>query len=153
VLPDAGPRLTRRRQEDAATTRGVPGQRTAPARRILVIDDERGIRSLTARALTPAGFTVALAATGRQGLSIALRQPCDLVVLDLHLPDLDGEELLRQLRRERPRQAILVWSATVDRHAASRCRSLGACGYLAKPFTLTELIQSITDTCPQPQPS
>jgi DNA-binding response OmpR family regulator len=134
-------------------THGAPGQRTAPARRILVIDDERGIRSLTERALTLAGFTVALAATGRQGLSIALREPCDLVVLDLHLPDLDGEQLLRQLRRERPLQAVLIWSATGDRHAASRCRSLGACGYLAKPFTLTELIQSVTDTCPQPQPS
>ena len=86
-------------------THGAPGQWTASARRILVIDDERGIRSLTARALSAAGFTVALAATGCQGLSIALREPCDLVVLDLHLPDLDGEELLRRLRRERPRQA------------------------------------------------
>ena len=146
--PDAGPRLARRRP-----THDARGQRTAPARRVLVIDDERGIRSLAARALTLAGFTVALAATGRQGLSIALREPCDLVVLDLHLPDLDGEQLLRQLRRERPLQAVLIWSATGDRHAASRCRSLGARGYLAKPFTLTELIQSITDACPQPQSS
>jgi DNA-binding response OmpR family regulator len=121
---------------------------TAPARRVLVIDDERGIRSLTARALTPAGFTVALAATGHQGLSIALRDPCDLVVLDLDLPDLDGEELLRRLRRQRPGQAVLIWSATGDRHAASRCRSLGACGYLAKPFSLNELIRSVTATCP-----
>jgi two-component system, chemotaxis family, CheB/CheR fusion protein len=83
VPPDAGP-LTRRRHEDPATTHGAPGRRTTPGRRILVIDDERGIRSLAARALTLAGFTVALAATGRQGLSIALREPCDLVVLDLH---------------------------------------------------------------------
>lgn len=134
-------------------THRAPGQRTAPDRRILVIDDECGIRSFTARALTRAGFTVALAATGGQGLSIALREPCDLVVLDLHLPDLDGEELLRRLRRDRPWQAVLIWSATGDRHAASRCRSLGASGYLAKPFTLTELIQSVTHTCPQPQPS
>ena len=121
---------------------------TAPARRVLVIDDERGIRSLTARALALAGFTVALAATGHQGLSIALLDPCDLVVLDLDLPDLDGEELLQRLRRQRPGQAVLIWSATGDRHAASRCRSLGACGYLAKPFSLNELIRSVTATCP-----
>lgn len=132
-------------------THGASGQRTAPARRILVIDDEPGIRSLTARALTLAGFTVALAATGRRGLSIALRQSCDLVVLDLDLPDLGGEELLRQLCRERPRQAVLIWSATGDGHTANRCRSLGASGYLAKPFTLNELIRSVTETCPQPQ--
>lgn len=132
-------------------THGAPEQRTAPARRILVIDDEPGIRSLTARALTLAGFTVALAATGRRGLSIALRQSCDLVVLDLDLPDLGGEELLRQLCRERPRQAVLICSATGDGHMANRCRSLGASGYLAKPFTLNELIRSVTETCPQPQ--
>lgn len=132
---------------------GGPGQRTASARRILVIDDEPGIRSLTARVLSPAGFTVALAATGRQGLDIALREPCDLVLLDLRLPDLDGEELLRRLRRERPRQAVLIWSATADRQAATRCRSLGACGYLAKPFTLTELMRSIAASCPQPPAS
>jgi DNA-binding response OmpR family regulator len=131
-------------------THGGPSQRAAPARRILVIDDEPGIRNLTARALSPAGFTVALAATGRQGLRIALSEPCDLVLLDLRLPDLDGEELLRRLRRERPRQAVLTWSATADRQAVTRCRSLGACGYLAKPFTLTELIRTIAANCPPP---
>ena len=134
-------------------TPGGPRQRTAPARRILVIDDEPGIRSLTARALSPAGFTVAQAATGRQGLSIALHEPYDLVLLDLRLPDLDGEELLRRLQRELPRQAVLIWSATADRQAVSRCRSLGACGYLAKPFTLTELIWSVAASCPQPPAS
>jgi DNA-binding response OmpR family regulator len=131
-------------------THGSPGQRTAPARRILIIDDEPGIRSLTARALSPAGFTVALAATGRQGLSMAMREPCDLVLLDLCLPDLGGEELLRRLRRERPWQAVLIWSATGDRQTITRCRSLGACGYLAKPFTLTELMRTIAASCPQP---
>src|SRR5579863_5726164 len=105
---------------------GGPWPPAVPARRVLVIDDEAGIRSLTARALEPAGFSVALAATGRQGLSIALREPCDLVLLDLRLPDIDGEELLRRLRRERPRQAVLISSATADPRAAARCRSLGA---------------------------
>lgn len=132
-------------------THGRPGQPAVQARRVLVIDDEAGIRNLTARALGPAGFSVALAASGRQGLSIALWEPCDLVLLDLRLPDIDGEEILRRLRRERPRQAVLVSSATADPQAVARCRSLGARGYLPKPFTLTELIQSIIATCPQPR--
>ncbi len=133
-------------------THGGHWQPMAPARRVLVIDDEAGIRRLAVRVLEPAGFIVALAATGRQGLSIALREPCDLVLLDLRLPDIDGEELLQRLRRERPRQAVLVSSATADHRALARCRSLGACGYLPKPFTLAQLIQSITATCPQPRP-
>lgn len=122
----------------------------AAAPRILVIDDEPGIRGLASRVLSLAGFAVSLAATGRQGLSMALRDPCDLVLLDLRLPDLGGEEILRRLRRERPRQAVLVWSATADGQAVSRCRSLGACGYLAKPFTLAELKHAITASVPQP---
>lgn len=121
-----------------------------PARHVLVIDDEPGIRGLASRALGLAGFAVSLAATGRQGLSMALHEPCDLVLLDLRLPDLGGEEILRQLRRERPRQAVLIWSANADGQAVSRCRSLGACGYLAKPFTLAELKHAITSIIPHP---
>lgn len=121
---------------------------TAAASRVLAIDDEPAILSLAARALSPAGFTVAMAATGSQGLDIALQQPFDLVLLDLALPDLGGEEVLRRLLRDRPRQAVLIWSATTDRQALNRCRALGASGYLRKPFTLAELKRSIAAHCP-----
>jgi DNA-binding response OmpR family regulator len=121
---------------------------TTAACRILAIDDDPAILSLTARALSPAGFTVALAGTGSQGLAIALQQPFDLVLLDLGLPDLGGEEVLRRLLRDHPRQAVLIWSATTDRQALNRCRTLGASGYLRKPFTLTELMRSIAAHCP-----
>lgn len=136
--------------EQASTQQASTQQAAAPVRRILVIDDEHGIRSLTARALTLAGFTVTQAATGHEGLDIALREPYDLVLLDLNLPDLHGEELLGRLHRQRPGQAVLIWSASGDRHAVTRCCSLGAYGYLAKPFTLTELVRSVTATCPRP---
>lgn len=127
-----------------ALTRDAPVRPAVPRGRVLVIDDEPGIRSIAARALTASGFAVDLAATGRQGLSMALRKTYDLVLLDLHLPDLGGEELLGRLRRQQPRQAVLTWSATADRQAVSRCRFLGACGHLAKPFTLAELMGSVT---------
>jgi DNA-binding response OmpR family regulator len=142
VPPDGGARRGRSR------TAGAPGPQATPGCRILVIDDEPGLRRLAARVLRPAGFTVALAATGRQGLDIALREPCDVILLDLGLPDLDGEEILRQLRRSRPGQAVLIWSAAGDRQAADRCRSLGARGYMAKPFSVTELIRSVAANCP-----
>ena len=125
-----------------------PVRSAVPARRILVIDDEPGIRGIAARVLSASGFTVALAATGQQGLSLALREPYDLVLLDLQLPDLGGEELLGRLRRQQPRQAVLTWSATADRQAVSRCRSLGTCGHLAKPFTLAELRRSVAASLP-----
>ena len=129
-------------------TDGSRWRGTAAARRILAIDDEPAILSLAARILAPAGFTVALAATAGQGLTIAMQQPFDLVLLDLGLPDLGGEEVLRRLLRDCPRQAVLIWSATTDRQALNRCCALGASGYLRKPFTLTELKRSIASYCP-----
>jgi DNA-binding response OmpR family regulator len=129
-------------------TDGSRWRGTAPKCRILAIDDEPAILGFVARALSPPEFTVALAATGGHGLAIALRQQFDLVLLDLGMPDLGGEEVLRRLLRARPRQAVLIWSATTDRQALNRCRALGAAGYLRKPFTLAELRRSIAAHCP-----
>lgn len=112
-------------------------------RRILMIEDEPGIRSFASRALSTAGFAVAEAADGREGLRIARSEPPDVVVLDLGLPDLAGEEVLRRLRQERPDQAVLVWSAAADRDAERRCLLLGARACLRKPVPITELLRSI----------
>jgi two-component system KDP operon response regulator KdpE len=121
---------------------------TTPVRRILVIDDEPGIRSFASRALSLAGFAVGEAASGDQGLRIALSDPPDLVLLDLGLPDLDGQQLLRRLHQERPHQAVIVWSATADQHAQRRCLSLGARACLPKPVSIAELLECIGRSAP-----
>lgn len=114
------------------------------ARRVLVIEDEPGIRSFAVRALRSAGFTVDQAAAGREGLRIARRDPPDVVLLDLRLPDLHGEEVLWHLRRDQPGQAVVVWSATADRAAEHRCLALGARTCLRKPVPLAELVSSLS---------
>ena len=124
----------------------VEGHATAiasSARRVLVIDDEPRIRSFLTRALSAAGFAVTGAATGPQGLKSALSDHPDLVLLDLELPGLSGEQVLRHLQRQRPGQTVLVWSATVDPDAERRCLTLGACGYLRKPLPIQELVSRI----------
>jgi DNA-binding response OmpR family regulator len=116
---------------------------TPPARRVLVIDDEPGIRSFTGRALSSAGFAVTEAASGHKGLQAALSGPHDLVLLDLALPDLGGEEVLRRLQQQRPDLAVLVWSATTEPNAERRSLALGACAYLQKPISMKELISRV----------
>lgn len=113
------------------------------ARRILVVEDEPRIRSFTTRALSAAGFTVTEAATGPEGLTAALSGHPDLVLLDLVLPGLSGEGVLRRLRQKRPHQAVLVWSATADRPAERRCLALGARACLRKPLPVSELLSYI----------
>ncbi|HET7387217.1 MAG TPA: response regulator [Nocardioidaceae bacterium] len=114
-----------------------------PETRVLVVDDDPGVRRFTTRALVAAGFAVTEAAGGHEAIMLALTDSPDLVLLDLGLPDLDGEQVLRRLQHVRPRQRVLVWSATADRDAEHRCRSLGARGYLHKPVSLAELVSCV----------
>ena len=66
--------------------------------RVLLVEDDDELRELLARYLTNQGFTVREAANGRDGLALALGQDCDIVVLDIMLPGIDGLELCKQLR-------------------------------------------------------
>jgi two-component system, OmpR family, copper resistance phosphate regulon response regulator CusR len=110
---------------------------------ILVIEDEARILAFVARALRAEGFTVGVANDGEEGLVLALAHPYDLVVLDLLLPGIDGLELLRELRARKPELPVLILSARSDLDTKLRGFELGADDYLAKPFSLDELIARV----------
>ncbi len=109
---------------------------------ILVVDDERKIRDVVRSYLEREGYSVLLAATGRQAIESAARACPDLVVLDLMLPDLSGEEVVRCLRAssEGPVVMLTAKSTEDDRVAGFR---LGADDYLIKPFSPRELIARV----------
>jgi two-component system OmpR family response regulator len=111
--------------------------------RVLVIDDEEAIRSALSRALSIEGLTIELAESGEEGLRRALAERYDLVILDLLMPNLDGQAVLRQLLRDKPGQVVLVLSCLTDVRSKVDCFELGARDYLAKPFSLAELIARI----------
>jgi two-component system, OmpR family, response regulator len=110
---------------------------------ILVIEDEARILAFVARALKADGWTVGIAEDGRKGLAWALAHPYDLVVLDLLLPGIDGLELLRQLREQKPELPVLILSARSDLQTRLRGFALGADDYLVKPFSLDELLARV----------
>jgi two-component system response regulator MprA len=107
--------------------------------RLLVVDDDRGLRDVLRRALTLSGYEVRTVETGSDALSeIASRAP-DAIVLDIGLPDIDGLDVCRLLRREGNRVPVLMLTA---RDAVSdRIDGLdaGADDYLIKPFDVDEL--------------
>ncbi|MGE5273417.1 MAG: response regulator transcription factor [Verrucomicrobiota bacterium] len=111
--------------------------------RILVIEDEARIRSFLARGLEAEGYSVEGAADGNAGLALALEPSWDLVVLDLLLPGRSGLDVLRQLHRDRPGLPVLILSARSDLPTKLRGFELGAADYLAKPFSLAELIARV----------
>lgn len=107
--------------------------------RLLVVDDDRGLRDVLRRALSLSGYEVVQAETGSEALSQVAAAVPDAVVLDVGLPDIDGLEVCRLLRREGNRVPVLMLTA---RDAVSdRIDGLdaGADDYLVKPFDVDEL--------------
>ncbi len=108
--------------------------------RILIVEDEARIRAFLARAFEAEGLGVDVVADGEQGLARALAGSYDLVILDLLLPGASGLDALRALHRERSDLPVLILSARTDLPVKLRSFELGAVDYLAKPFSLDELL-------------
>ncbi|HZE06829.1 MAG TPA: response regulator transcription factor [Solirubrobacteraceae bacterium] len=107
---------------------------------MLVVEDEARIGAFLARAFEAEGFTVDVVGDGVQGLARALTGSYDLLILDLLLPGLDGLEVLARLQQQRPHLPVLIVSARGDLATKLRGFELGAVDYLAKPFSLEELL-------------
>ena len=110
--------------------------------RILIIDDEPSVHDVVKAYLEREGFIVYDATNGQEGLDLALVKRPDLVVLDLMLPDLSGEEICKQLR-ERSDVAILMLTAKTAEDQRVEGLSLGADDYVTKPFSPRELVARI----------
>ena len=108
--------------------------------RILIVEDEVRIRAFLARAFEAEGLGVDVVADGEQGLARALAGRYDLVILDLLLPGASGLDALRELHRERSDLPVLILSARSDLPVKLRSFELGAVDYVAKPFSLDELL-------------
>src|SRR5687768_14917646 len=109
---------------------------------ILLIEDELSLRKFLAASLVSAGYGVDEAATGQQALRNATQQPPELVILDLGLPDMDGQEVLRQLR-EWLAAPVIVLSARDQEQQKIMALDNGADDYLTKPFSTQELLARI----------
>jgi DNA-binding response OmpR family regulator len=110
---------------------------------ILVIEDEPGIVDFLERGLAAHGFDVSSALDGEHGLSKALSQDVDLVVLDLMLPGRSGLEVLERLRQNKPALPVIVLTAMHEVEHRIAGLDAGAVDYLVKPFSLSELAARI----------
>lgn len=111
--------------------------------RVLVIEDAEVLRRSVLKALTETGYSATGAADGEQGLAEALMSPFDAIVLDLMLPRLDGQAVLKRLRAEGVATPVLVLTArdALDDRVSSL--DAGADDYLVKPFAVAELLARV----------
>lgn len=119
------------------------------AQRVLVVDDEEGIRHTIDRVLSLEGFSVTTVSDGNRALRALDGDVFDLLIVDIYMPDLDGIGVLRELRRRQDSTPVLAVSGGGDsRHsfdsqgALSVAQAFGAT-VLAKPFTVDELLEGV----------
>lgn len=110
---------------------------------ILLVEDEPGIVDFTERGLRAQGFTVDSATDGETGLARALDDDVELVVLDLMLPALSGQEVLERLARARPQLPVIVLTARGEIEDRIAGLDGGAIDYIVKPFSVAELAARI----------
>lgn len=113
-----------------------------PVAKILVVDDEPQIRKFLRISLNAHGYVVVEAARGEDGISQCATEQPDLVILDLGLPDLDGQRVIARIR-EWSEVPILVLSVRTDEEEKVRALNNGAYDYVTKPFSIAELIARI----------
>ena len=108
--------------------------------KVLVIDDEPGVRELISEALSISEITAVQAADGLEALSFLRRERFDLLILDINMPKLDGLALLEKLRTEGMSVPVLMLSARADKADINQGLRIGADDYLTKPFSIEELV-------------
>jgi DNA-binding response OmpR family regulator len=111
--------------------------------RLLLVEDEKKVSELVARALRAERYAVDVAEDGMRGWELAQSYEYDLIILDLMLPLLPGEELLRRIRRTNQRVPILVLTARSTTEDKVHNFEAGADDYLTKPFAFAELITRV----------
>src|SRR5579864_1170038 len=110
--------------------------------RVLVVDDEPNILAAVRPLLAGNGYEAITAMSGRAALDAIQREPPDVIVLDLGLPDLDGVEVCRLIREESP-VPIIVLSARAAEGDKVRALDAGADDYVTKPFGAEELLARV----------
>ncbi len=106
---------------------------------ILIIDDEENIRKYLGHSLTKDGFDVSTAQYGKEGLNLLIQKHIDVVLLDLNLPDINGLEVLKELKRIDVQSVIIIITAYGDISSAVEAIKLGAYDYLTKPFDMEDI--------------
>ena len=107
---------------------------------ILLVEDDERISEPLLRVLGAEGFEVVHAATGTEGLAVVTARRPDLMLLDLTLPDIDGLDVCRKVREDRPEMPIIMLTARAEEMDVIVGLGAGADDYVPKPFRLAELV-------------
>lgn len=121
--------------------KGVKGM----ARRVLIVDDQFGIRILLNEVLQREGYETFQAANGPQALDIVKKYPPDLVLLDMKIPGMDGIEILKRMKQMDQNIRIIIMTAYGELDMIQEARDLGALTHFAKPFDIDDIRKAVRE--------
>jgi len=112
---------------------------------ILIVDDSESIREVVSFTLENEGYSVLVAVDGKDALKFLNRTPIDLIITDLHMPELDGIGLIKEVRNMPDYQRVPILFLTTESQAAKKmeAKEAGATGWIIKPFVPAKLIEAI----------
>ena len=109
---------------------------------ILIVDDEAIIRDFLSEVLED--YDIAVACDGDEAIAKLKERSFDLIITDLRMPKVPGQEVVKAARELRPSAKVVVISGYSSLHTVSQSVSHGACAFLSKPFSIKELMQTVT---------
>ncbi len=114
-------------------------------RKILIIDDEDIIGKACEMILTEEGFLCNHCSSGKDGLKMALQSSYDVLLLDIKLKDINGMDILKEIKRKKPELYIVVITGYSTVENAVKAMKLGANDYLSKPFSDDDIISAVEE--------
>jgi two-component system response regulator HydG len=132
-----------RPRDDGSTL--MPNTKPVARPLLLVVDDEQPVLRVVERLAAKAGFEVVTCASGSEGMRALARRPADLAMVDLRMPDVNGLDLLRQIRAAVPSCEVILMTAYAAVDSAVEAIKLGAREYLTKPFDFDRVRQVLGD--------
>ncbi len=111
--------------------------------KILVVDDEKGLRTGVQRLLEMEGYEVDVAENGTDGIKLGTEKEYDLAIIDLKMPDIEGIEVLKNIKQKFPNTVCFIATAFASYDTAIEATKLGAQSYIPKPFSPEELISEL----------
>lgn len=138
---------TDRPAEESINTTENPDREWKPSGTILLVDDEETVRTVCRRILEGRGFQVLTAEDGLEGVEMFRKAPdkIGLVLLDMTMPHMDGEEAFREMRKIRPDVRVILTSGYSEQDATGRFSGKGLAGFIQKPFSSSTLLEKIRE--------
>ncbi|WP_458120544.1 response regulator [Paenibacillus sp. Z6-24] len=112
-------------------------------KKILIVDDQNGIRILLVELFSNEGYQMFQAANGKAALEVVEQEVPDLVLLDMKIPGMDGLEILRHIKSTHPQIHVIMMTAYGELDIIQKARDLGAIGHFTKPFDIDEMRKAV----------